>query len=125
MRYWVGPWVWGIAAGQSCWTAPAGALASLDLRSVPQCAAAVAPLGGGLFVTANATNLGAAYTSLGTENDPRDLTMGPVARAAWAAWFGLPSTPAGPSLAAVQATLARNKDHLAQSLAASKQEVPF
>lgn len=100
-RSWIGPWVWDEAPGFTGWRKPALAVASLDLRSVPQCGAAgPTPSGLGLFVTPDAVDLGNDYTNLGT-GDPRDRTLSPAQRTAWRTRLGLAETPAGPSLAAV------------------------
>lgn len=100
-RSWIGPWVWDETPGFTGWRKPTLAVASLDLRSVPQCAATgPTPSGLGLFVTANDADLGSDYTNLGT-GDPRDRTLTPAQRTAWRTRFGLAETPAGPSLAAV------------------------
>ena len=99
-RYWLGPWVWGLArsnnsGGSYGWLAPADAVASLDLRSEPQSAATVTPNGFGLFVTPNATDLGSDYTNLGT--DPlATWTQQNLNR--WKSALNLPSTLAANNL---------------------------
>jgi hypothetical protein len=89
-RFWLGPWVLASASGNlpARWEQPAGSLACLDLRSEPQCANMVTPEGHALFVTANATNLGANYTNLGT--DPDLILSGPQ-KASWQSRFELPN----------------------------------
>lgn len=100
-RSWIGPWVWDETPGFTGWRKPALAVASLDLRSVPQCATVgPTPQGLGLFITPDAADLGSDYTNLGT-GDPRNRTLTPAQRTAWRTRFGLAETPAGPSLAAV------------------------
>ncbi len=68
-RYWLGPWVWATDTdGFSVWQAPASVQASMDLRSPVQCGTPGPTASGvGLFVTANATNLGGSYQNLGTD----------------------------------------------------------
>lgn len=95
MRFWVGPWEWQTVGGQSCWGAPAGVNASLDLRSSPQCAVPVTPQGFGFFTTANATSLGSDYTNLGT--DP-DVVLSGAQKASWQSRFGLPNVLAANTL---------------------------
>lgn len=88
-RYWLGPWAWVLTDGAGAWQAPTGTQGALDLRAPHQCAlAGGAPEGLGLFVTANATNLGAGYTNLGT--DP-DALLNSSQRSAWEALFELPA----------------------------------
>lgn len=67
-RYWIGAWAWiDSGNGGGYWQMPAGAQSALDLRSPVACATPVTPTGVGLFVTPNATSLGAGYTNLGTD----------------------------------------------------------
>jgi hypothetical protein len=102
VRYWLGPWVWRTPSGDDpYWGRPTGALSALDLRAIPHQAQAVAAAGDGLFITADATDLGGDYTNLGRANDPRDLTLGAVARATWRDRFGLARTPSGPDLVSI------------------------
>lgn len=84
-RYWLGPWVWS----DNAWNPPADSLAALDLRNRTACATPVTPLGDGLFVTPNATNLGASYTNLGT--DP-DVILSGAQKLSWQARFLLPNS---------------------------------
>lgn len=83
-RFWLGPWVWS-----GIWQQPSGSVGSLDLRSLPQCAATVTPQGFGFFVTPNAVNLGSSYTNLGT--DP-ELTLTEQQKRRWESALGLPAT---------------------------------
>lgn len=87
MRYWAGPFVWDLMMG-GAWRPPAGALATLDLRSPVECGQTVTSSGRALFVTANTTNLGANYTNLGT--DPTAVLSG-AQKASWQSLFGLPN----------------------------------
>src|SRR5690606_17212169 len=89
-RFWLGPWVWDTSDPTlPHWRPPAGAVGSLDLRSIPQCAATIVPQGWGLFVTGNAANLGSDYTNLGT--DP-ELVLTEKQKRSWESRFGLPNT---------------------------------
>lgn len=85
-RYWLGPRVWD--AVRLCWTNPADVTGVLDLRTHAQRATAVIPQGDCLFVTANATNLGANYTNLGTD---QDAVLSGQQKASWESRFGFPS----------------------------------
>lgn len=91
MRYWLGPWVWNVPAeGAPGWQSPDGILASLDLRSPTHCGlSGGTPQGVGLFVTANATDLGIDYRNLGT--DP-SLVLNSTQRSAWQTLLGLPNS---------------------------------
>jgi hypothetical protein len=108
-RFWLGPWVWDSTPGLSAWKPPAGSIGSLDLRSLTQCAAAGGtPQGVGLFVTANATNLGSDYTNLGT--DP-DFVLNGAQKATWQALLALPNPLSGQTLTdAVWETLTLQSD---------------
>ncbi len=81
-RYWLGPWVWSDG-----WNAPPQTVALLDLRSVAACALAGTVSGFGLFITANATDLGSDYENLGT--DPL-ASWGASARNRWTSALALP-----------------------------------
>lgn len=97
-RYWLGPWVWGPlypGGNSNGWKQPAGAVACLDLRSEAQCAGTVTPSGFGLFVTPNATDLGADYENLGT--DPL-ATWTQQALNRWQSVLSLPATIAANNL---------------------------
>lgn len=97
-RFWLGPWQWNAVEGDGFWSAPAQALASLDLRSIPDCAARTTPSGFGLFVTANGVDLGSDYNNLGTQWDA-SLTNQQRNRIASA--LLLPETPAATTLDAL------------------------
>lgn len=95
MRFWVGPWVWESTIQPNHWAMPTGSLASLDLRSIPQCEARVTPQGSAVFVTANATTLGTDYTNLGTDSN---AILSNPQKAAWRTRFGLPNPLAASTL---------------------------
>lgn len=102
MRFWTGPYSW-IDSGPALryWRQPVGSLASLDLRNLEDQGTPVTPAGRGLFVTANATDLGSDYVLLGQAPTPGGVTLGPAARTAWRTAFGLPNPLGGTTLAEI------------------------
>lgn len=88
-RFWLGPWAWNTDLESPVWIAPAGSLGALDLRSLLQCGTAITPLGFGLFVTANTTDLGSSYSNLGT--DPERL-LTETQKRLWESTLLLPRT---------------------------------
>lgn len=98
MRFWLGPWTWE-ATPIPNWRPPTGTLSSLDLRSNEQAGTlGPAPVGDGLFVTANGTNLGGDYDLVGQAASPGDAMLNLTRRTAWRDRFGLSGIPAGPAL---------------------------
>jgi hypothetical protein len=95
-RYWLGPWEWDSTdASRPFWRAPLQSVGSIDLRSIPQCAGTVTPSGFGLFVTANAVNLGSSYDNLGT--DPTQA-WNSQSKIRWQSALGLPNALTGNNL---------------------------
>jgi hypothetical protein len=75
-RFWIGPvpWVVATANNPAHFEAPAGVTSWIDLRTPAECGTAGTALSGvAIFVTADAANLGANYTNLGTDPE-RQLT---------------------------------------------------
>jgi hypothetical protein len=95
MKHWLGPYVWN-PADNGFWEAPAGTLASLDLRSLPAQAQAETPAGDGLFTLPNNQNPGNDYSHLLTGSPDEGLT--PRAKAILRSRLGLVHNFEGDSL---------------------------
>lgn len=93
-RFWFGPPILRNGPTFDYFDAPNQSAMLLDLRSVPQCAAAT-PQGFCLFATPNAVNLGADYENLGT--DP-EAPWGAQAKLRWRSALGLPNPISGNNL---------------------------
>ena len=101
--YYLGPWTW--SAAMSCWLPPEGAVGLVDLRSLPQQAAAGTPQGYGFFATEQP--LGSAYEPFGTQ---LDATLTPEQLARWRSMLGLARLDAASLLDALWETLTAQAD---------------
>lgn len=80
MKYYLGPWVWTEGEIESYWDAPAGTVARVDLRTIPQQSQRVTANGVGFF--ASDTPLSAEYTFLG-EGYISDILVSDSVKDAW------------------------------------------